>query len=237
MWKANILTLFPEMFPGPLSLSITGRALKEAICTITTFQLRDFALDKHQTVDDTPYGGGSGMVIRADVMARAIDERFIKNKLPIIYLSPRGELFNQYMAIDFASLPGINIICGRYEGIDERIFLEYNVREVSIGDYVLSSGDIAALPLLDACIRLLPGVLEEGEALKEESFGLSEEYRSLLEYPHYTRPFEWRGHKVPEVLLSGHHKKIKEWRLEQAKHKTRIIRPDLIELYTKGERK
>jgi tRNA (guanine37-N1)-methyltransferase len=239
MWKANILTFFPEIFPGPLALSVTGRALKEDICSIDTHQIRDYALDKHLSVDDTPYGGGGGMVMRADVLGRAIDKCFVKNNLPIVYLSPRGETFNQQMALDFASLAGLNIICGRFEGIDERVFLEYSIREVSLGDYVLSSGDIAAISLLDACIRLLPGVLEEGEALKEESFGLSEEYNYLLEYPHYTRPYEWKGHKVPEILISGHHKKIKEWRLEQAKQKTKVVRPDLLDRYSKdkGEKK
>lgn len=237
MWKANILTLFPEIFPGPLALSVTGRALKEKIWGIHAHQIRDFAIDKHQTVDDTPYGGGSGMVMRADILANAIEGCFAQNNLPIIYLSPRGKAFNQQMALEFSNLQGLNIICGRFEGIDERIFLEYSIREVSLGDYVLSSGDIAAIPLLDTCIRLLPGVLEEGEALKEESFGLSEEYSCLLEYPHYTRPVEWKGHKVPEILLSGHHKKINEWRLEQAKQKTKMVRPDLLERYNKGEKK
>lgn len=235
MWQVNLLTLFPEIFPGSLGLSIAGNALKDGIWDLKVAQIRDYAPDKHQTVDDTPYGGGGGMVMRPDVLSSAIDTNFVPNGNPIIYLSPRGKVFNQTLANELVSYPGINILCGRFEGVDERLFLEYKIQEISLGDFVLSSGDAAAIPILDACIRLLPNVLDEEVALQEESFGNSEEYKNLLEYPHYTRPQEWRGHQVPEVLLSGHHAKIKMWRLEQAKLKTKIVRPDLLDRCNKGE--
>jgi tRNA (guanine37-N1)-methyltransferase len=228
-WSVNILSLFPEIFPGPLGLSVTGNGLKSAIWELNAYQIRDHALDKHKTVDDYAYGGGSGMVMKADVLARAIDNVFIPNELPIYYLSPRGKVFNQDVAREIVSAPGMNILCGRFEGIDERLFLEYKIVELSLGDFVLSSGDVAAIPIIDTCVRLLPGILEEKGALEEESFGDNEEYRYLLEYPHYTRPAEWRGHNVPDVLKSGHHEKINKWRLEQAKLKTEIVRPDLLD--------
>lgn len=236
MWQVNILTLFPEIFPGALGLSVTGNALTSGICSLTTHQIRDYALDKHHTVDDAPYGGGNGMVLRADVLGHAIEKCFLPNNNPIIYLSPRGQVFNQDLAREFSAWPGINILCGRYEGVDERIFSEYTIREISVGDFVLSSGDVAAVPILDACIRLLPNVLEEGDALIEESFGNGREYKNLLEYPHYTRPYEWNGHTVPDILVSGHHANIDKWRLEQAKLKTKLIRPELWDRCTKGER-
>jgi tRNA (guanine37-N1)-methyltransferase len=235
MWDVNVLTLFPEIFPGPLGLSITGNALDKGIWSLKAHQIRDYAKDKHKTVDDAAYGGGTGLLLKPDVLADALDHCFIPNANPIIYLSPRGQVFNQEIARELANNKGINLLCGRYEGVDERIFLEYNIREISIGDYVLSCGDIAALPLLDACIRLLDGVLDEGDALAEESFGSKDGYKHLLEYPHYTRPYEWRGHKVPDILLSGHHLNIEKWRLEQAKNKTRIVRPDLWDRCNKGE--
>lgn len=228
MWQVNILTLFPEIFPGPLSLSVTGNAITSGLWQLNTHQIRDFASDKHKTVDDYPYGGGSGMVMKADVLADAIDAVFVPNKLPIYYLSPRGIPFTQDVARSLSKSDGINLLCGRFEGIDERLFLEYNIIELSLGDFVLSSGDVAAIPIIDACVRLIPGVLEEKGALEEESFGDSEQYRNLLEYPHYTRPAQWRGHSVPDVLVSGHHKNIEKWRLEQAKLKTEIVRPDLL---------
>ena len=237
MWRVNLLTLFPEIFPGPLGLSIAGNALRNNIWNLNVAQIKDYAPDKHQTVDDTPYGGGGGMVMRADVLGSAIEAQFLPNNYPIIYLSPRGKVFNQQMATELISTPGINILCGRFEGVDERLFIEYKIREISLGDFVLSSGDVAAIPILDACIRLLPGVLDEEDALQEESFGKSREYENLLEYPHYTRPQEWRGHQVPEILLSGHHAKIKMWRLEQAKLKTKVVRPDLLDRCNKGESK
>ncbi len=235
MWQVNLLTLFPEIFPGPLGLSIAGKALNDGIWGLHVAQIRDYATDKHQTVDDVPYGGGGGMVMRADILSAAIEENFLANGNPVIYLSPRGHMFNQQLANELVSYPGINILCGRFEGSDERLFLEYKIREISLGDFVLSSGDTAAIPMLDACIRLLPGVLDEDVALQEESFGNSGEYKNLLEYPHYTRPQTWRGHQVPEVLLSGHHAKVKMWRLEQAKLKTKIVRPDLLDRCKKGE--
>lgn len=228
MWKVNILTLFPEIFPGPLGLSMTGKALKAGLWECNVFNIRDFALNKHKTVDDSPYGGGTGMVIKADVLANAIDN-CLDLSMPIIYLSPRGKLFNQPLAQGFAAQKGINLICGRFEGVDERIFLEYSITEVSIGDYVLSSGDVAALPFIDACIRHIPGVLDEKDALLEETFGLDEKYANLLEYPHYTKPAEWLGHEVPDVLLSGNHKNINEWRLQKAIEKTKDVRPELLD--------
>ncbi len=235
-WLVNLLTLFPEIFPGPLSLSITGNAMKDGIWDLKAHQIRNYAFDKYGTVDDPPYGGGNGMVMRADVLGNAIDNCFDK-KAPIYYFSPRGQVFNQNMAREIIKNPKINLLCGRFEGVDERLFLEYKITQISIGDYVLSSGDVAAIPFLDACIRLLPGVLDDGDALKEESFGDDEKYRNLLEYPHYTRPPEWRGHKVPEILTSGHHAEIDKWRLQKAKDITQIARPDLWDQYNKGEKK
>jgi tRNA (guanine37-N1)-methyltransferase len=227
-WKVEILTLFPEIFPGALNFSVTGRALKNKLCEINATDIRDFASDKYQTVDDYPYGGGIGMVTKPDVLGRAIEAKFLTNKAPIVYLSPRGKVFKQQDAHELAQGEGLNLICGRFEGIDERVILEYNVQEFSLGDYVLTSGDVAAFPFLDCCIRLLPGVIEDEEALLEESFAIAGDYKGLLEYPHYTRPAVWKDHSVPDVLLSGDHAKIKKWRLEQAKLKTATVRPDLL---------
>ncbi len=235
-WLVNILTLFPEIFPGPLSLSITGNALKDGLWALKANNIRDYAFDKYGTVDDPPYGGGNGMVMRADVLGHAIDKCF-KKEVPIYYFSPRGKVFDQEVARDIVQNPEINLLCGRFEGVDERLFIEYKITQISIGDYVVSSGDVAAIPFLDACIRLLPSVLDDGAALKEESFGDDERYRKLLEYPHYTRPPEWRGHTVPEVLTSGHHAEIDKWRLNQARNITKIARPDLWDQYNKGEKK
>jgi tRNA (guanine37-N1)-methyltransferase len=235
-WNINILTLFPELYPGPLGLSIIGNAMKKGIWQLNASNIRDYGLGKHQTVDDTPYGGGGGMVIKPDVLGAAIEDKFIPNRMPIIYLSPRGKIFNQNMARDLINnTGGLNFVCGRYEGIDERVINEYSIVEVSIGDFVLSSGDLAAIALLDACIRLLPGVLCEHNALSEESFGASMEYQYLLEYPHYTKPYEWKGTIVPDVLASGNHKNIKKWRLEQAQLKTKQVRPDLWDQYCKAQ--
>jgi len=235
-WRVNILTLFPEIFPGPLSYSITGNALKNRAVELVTHQIRDYAFDNYKTVDDSPYGGGNGMVMRADVLGNAMDKCFNLDN-PIYYLSPKGEKFSQKLAVNTISHPEINILCGRFEGVDERLFLEYKISQISIGDFVLTSGDIAAIPFLDACIRMLPNVLEDGQALQEESFGLDEKYCNLLEYPHYTRPQEWRGHEVPEILTSGHHAKINSWRLKEAQNLTKIARPDIWDLYNKGEKK
>lgn len=232
-WQVNILTFFPELFPGPLNLSVVGRSLAKDLWRLKVKNIRDYAFNKHMTIDDTPYGGGDGMVLRADVMANAIRDVFDPNN-PIIYLSPRGELFNQNMARDMISMhKGINIICGRFEGIDERVLEKFNVKEISIGDYVLSSGDIAAYVLIDTCVRNIPGVLHSYDSLQEESFGASSEYRGLLEYPHYTKPQEFEGLMVPDVLLSGNHQKIREWRLGKAREKTFNTRPDLWQKYAK----
>jgi tRNA (guanine37-N1)-methyltransferase len=230
-WGTTILTLFPEMFPGPLGCSIAGRALKSGIWNLETHNIRDFALDKHQSVDDKPFGGGSGMVMRPDILGQAIDyTRITHPNSPIIYMSPRGRLLTQPKVREFANLDHITILCGRFEGIDERVITYYNIEEFSIGDYILSGGEIAAFALLDACIRVLPGVLEKEIVTQEESFGQGV-YHNLLEYPHYTRPANWKGLMVPEMLLSGHHEKISNWRLEQALDITERRRADLWQKY------
>ncbi|KIE05673.1 tRNA (guanine-N(1)-)-methyltransferase [Candidatus Jidaibacter acanthamoeba] len=238
VWKVSILTLFPGIYPGALNSSIIGNALEAGIWGLDVYNIRDFAHDKHKTVDDTTYGGGAGLVIKPDIMGAAIDSCFISNNKPIYYLTPRGKVFNQKIAKEIISehSSGINIICGRYEGIDERIFTEYNIAEISMGDYVVSSGDIALFPLIDCCVRLLPGVLEKSEALDNESFGAGK-FENLLEYPHFTKPSNWRGHEVPDVLLSGNHQEIEKWRLKQAEIKTKNARSDLWNQYIKGEKK
>jgi len=237
MWSVCLLTLFPDLFPGPLAYSITGRALNNDLCKIKTVNIRDYATDKHKTVDDSPYGGGGGMVMRADVLGLAIEDNFLFNENEIIYLSPRGKVFNQDMAKELIQRNGINIICGRFEGIDDRIINEYKIREVSIGDFVLSSGDIAVYPFLDACIRLLPGSLGNNNSLDQETFGYDSDYSMLLEYPHFTKPQAWKSRLVPDVLLSGNHQLIKDWRLEQAKQKTKDVRPDLWNRYFSRNKK
>lgn len=224
-WQVSILTLFPELFPGPLGKSVTGRGLEQNLWSINIYNIRDYADNKHRTVDDIPYGGGSGMVMRPDVLSNAINKTCNGQKL--IYLSPRGKLFNQEIARNLAKEPGMNLICGRFEGIDERVIEKFNIEEISIGDYILSSGDLAAYILIDACLRNIPGILNCHESLQEESFGNSPEYSTLLEYPQYTRPMIFDGLPVPDILLGGNHKKIKEWRLIQAKKKTAQSRPDL----------
>ncbi|RZI47463.1 tRNA (guanosine(37)-N1)-methyltransferase TrmD [Rickettsiales endosymbiont of Peranema trichophorum] len=231
MWTVTILTLFPAIYPGQLELSVVGKALNKE-WSLEVYNIRDYAENRHSNVDDKTYGGGAGMVIRPDVLGNAIDQCFITNNKPIYYLSPRGKLFDQQIAREMVQMTsGINIICGRYEGVDERIFKEYNVEEISMGDFVVSSGDVVLPSLIDCCVRMLPGVLKE-EALSSESFGLSCGYSCLLEHPHYTRPYEWRTHKVPDVLVSGHHKRIEEWRLQEAQLKTKDLRPDLWKRYT-----
>ncbi|MFN7662955.1 MAG: tRNA (guanosine(37)-N1)-methyltransferase TrmD [Alphaproteobacteria bacterium] len=219
MWHTTVFTLFPEMFPGPLGESVTGRSLRHH-WTLDTVNIRDFAQDKHQTVDDTCFGGGPGMVMRPDVLDAALNSQ--DSDLPLVYLTPRGCTLTQTMVKNFASLPRIGLICGRYEGIDERILQTRQIQEVSIGDFVLSGGEIAAFVFIDACVRLLPGVIGNDQSCVQESFE-----NNLLEYPHYTKPREWKGIKVPDVLLSGHHEKIKAWRHEQACDITRKRRPDL----------
>ncbi|MBS7790471.1 tRNA (guanosine(37)-N1)-methyltransferase TrmD [Roseococcus sp. SDR] len=222
-WHATILTLFPEMFPGPLGVSLAGRALREGIWRCEALDIRSFATDRHRTVDDTPFGGGAGMVMRPDVADTAIAAAMPDgDRRPLVYLTPRGRLLDQAMVRDFAAGPGIVLFCGRYEGLDQRVIEARGMREVSLGDYVLSGGEVAALALLDACVRLLPGVMGAAESAVEESHSAG-----LLEYPHYTRPAEWQGRAVPPVLLSGHHAEVARWRRHQSEAATRERRPDL----------
>ena len=224
-WNANVLTLYPEMFPGPLAHSLAGRALDDGIWSLETVQIRDFATDKHRSVDDTPAGGGAGMVMRADVLAAAVDHVLKRHpQAPVIAMTPRGLPLTQLLVRALAAGPGVSILCGRFEGIDERLFEARTIIPVSIGDYVLSGGETGALVLLDACIRLLPGVMGAATSGVEESFEAG-----LLEYPHYTRPTEWEGRTIPEVLRSGDHAKIAAWRKARAEEDTRSRRPDLIE--------
>jgi tRNA (guanine37-N1)-methyltransferase len=225
-FHATILTLYPEMFPGPLGHSMAGRAMAEGIWSCAATNIRDFAVDRHRTVDDTPAGGGAGMVLRADVVARAVDDaRQAQTGLPILAMTPRGRPITQARVRLLASGPGVIILCGRFEGFDERLFeARPEIEQVSMGDVVLSGGEPAALMLLDACIRLLPGVMGASLSGDEESFE-----NGLLEYPHYTRPVEWEGRTIPEVLRSGDHAKIAAWRKQRAEDDTRLRRPDLWE--------
>lgn len=225
-WRATVLTILPEMFPGPLGASLAGRALVEGKWEFGIIDIRDFATNKHRSVDDTPAGGGAGMVMRADIAATAIDaaRKGAAPDTPVLYLSPRGTPLTQGRVRELAKGPGAILLCGRFEGIDERVLEARNVEEVSIGDYVLSGGELAAMVLIDACVRLLPGVAGNQSSLAEESFA-----EGLLEYPHYTRPREWEGHAIPEVLLSGDHRKIADWRREQTEKLTKARRPDLWE--------
>jgi tRNA (guanine37-N1)-methyltransferase len=224
-WTARILTLFPDMFPGPLGLSLAGKALQDDVWRLEAIDIRDFADDRHRTVDDAPFGGGPGMVMRADVLDRALDA-VTTPEMPTVYLTPRGSRFDQAKARELAAAPGVSILCGRFEGVDQRVLEARGLMEISIGDFVLSGGEPAAIVMLDACVRLLPGVIGAQETLEEESFE-----HGLLEYPHYTRPAEWQGRAVPDILLSGHHEKIRAWRLAQAEQTTRQRRPDLWARY------
>lgn len=226
-FKARILTLYPEMFPGLLSYSLAGQALARGIWSLETVQIRDFALDKHHSVDDTPAGGGAGMVMRADVLAAALDS--CPHDSPRLLMSPRGKVFNQTYARSLACESGITLVCGRFEGVDERIIEARELQEVSIGDYILSGGETAALVLLDAIVRLLPGVMGNQTSAKCESFE-----NGLLEYPQYTRPSLFEGRTIPSVLTSGHHKAIADWRQQQAELLTRQRRPDLYARYHKN---
>ena len=227
-FQATVLTLYPEMFPGPLGVSLAGRAREEGKWSLDAVQIRDFAIDKHRTVDDTPAGGGAGMVLRADVLAAAIDHaRADQSNRPVIAMTPRGKPLTQARVRELSAGPGVIILCGRFEGFDERIFAARDVEEVSVGDIVLSGGEPAALMLLDACIRLLPGVMGAASSGTEESFE-----QGLLEYPHFTRPAEWEGRTIPEVLRSGDHAKIAAWRKSQSEIDTRLRRPDLWERHT-----
>ena len=224
-FTATILTLYPEMFPGPLGVSLAGRALGEGAWALDPIQIRDFATDKHRSVDDTPAGGGAGMVLRCDVIAAAVDHAIQRQPdAPILAMTPRGRPITQQRIRELANGPGVIILCGRFEGFDERIFEGRTIEEVSVGDIVLSGGEPAALMVLDACIRLLPGVMGAASSGHEESFE-----NGLLEYPQYTRPAEWEGRAIPEVLRSGDHAKIAGWRQRQSENDTRLRRPDLWE--------
>ena len=227
-WSACVLTLFPEMFPGMLGHSLVGRALEESRWSLDTIQIRDFAYDKHQNVDDTPCGGGAGLVMKPEVVSAALDEA--ASRFPLakkVYLTPKGKTLTQSKVRELADSAGVILLCGRYEGIDQRVLDEHDdIEEISIGDYVLSGGESAATVLLDACVRLLPGVIGKEASHEDESFE-----GGLLEYPHYTRPRLWRGREVPEVLLSGNHEKILNWRKTQAQRITQERRPDLWEAY------
>jgi len=231
-WSATVLTLFPEMFPGPLGQSLAGKALKNGLWQLETVDIRDFARDKHRSVDDAPFGGGPGMVMRADILAGAVDHlrpSMAADAARVMYLSPRGRRLDQALVRELAGLDTLVLICGRFEGVDQRALEGREIEEVSVGDYVLSGGETAALVLLDAVVRLLPGVIGDQAALEEESFA-----QGLLEYPQYTRPQTWEGREVPAVLTSGHHEKIRAWRLAQAEALTRERRPDLWERYLRS---
>lgn len=226
-WSATVLTLFPEMFPGPLGVSLAGRALEAGIWRLEAVDIRSFATDRHRSVDDTPAGGGPGMVMRADVVAAAVDAVHpAGDARPLIYLSPRGRPLTQQRVRELAAGPGVTLLCGRFEGLDQRVIEARNMEEVSLGDFVLSGGEPAALALLDAVIRLLPGVMGKDASGEEESFE-----SGLLEYPHYTRPQEFEGRGIPPVLTSGDHKKVKAWRRAMAEETTRERRPDLWEKF------
>lgn len=234
-WTARVLTLFPEMFPGPLGASLAGKALEKGLWRLDVRDIRDFAEGKHRTVDDTPFGGGAGMVMRPDVVDRALAAvRGLPG--PAIYLTPRGRPLTQGLVREVAAAGGVTLLCGRYEGVDERVLEKHALVEVSIGDYVLSGGELAALVLIDAAVRLLPGVMGNEASSEEESFGAGFG-GVLLEHPHYTRPAEWDGLRVPEVLLTGHHEMIRRWRLAQAEKLTEERRPDLWARYLERKKK
>jgi tRNA (guanine37-N1)-methyltransferase len=222
-WRATVLTLFPELFPGPLAASLAGEALRQGLWALDTVSIREFGIGRHRAVDDTPAGGGAGMILRADVLGAAIDAASAdRAPLARIYLSPRGELMTQSLVRELAAGPGVLLLAGRFEGVDERVITARGLREVSIGDYVLSGGELAAMVLIDAAVRLLPGVIGKAASLEQESFEAG-----LLEYPQYTRPREWEGLGLPGVLLSGDHQRIAEWRRAEAERITRERRPDL----------
>jgi tRNA (guanine37-N1)-methyltransferase len=229
-WRAQILTLFPTAFPGVLGESLTGRALKDGLWQLETFDLRDYGIGKHRNVDDTPAGGGAGMVLRADVLDAAITDArsSAKGVMPLIYLSPRGRPMDQALMHDLSKADGVTLLCGRFEGVDERILDHYNIIEISLGDFVMTGGELAAQAMIDATVRLLPGVLGNMASTEEESFS-----SGLLEHPHYTKPAEWQGHTIPDVLLSGNHAKINAWRKDQSEQITKNRRPDLWDAHTK----
>jgi tRNA (guanine37-N1)-methyltransferase len=230
MWAATVLTLFPELFPGPVGASLAGKALEQAIWALNVINIRDFGIGGHRAVDDTPAGGGAGMVLRADVAATAIDaaRASAPAACPLIYLSARGKPLTQARVRELASGPGVVLFCGRFEGLDERVIASRQMEEIAVGDFVLAGGEIPAMALLDACVRLLPGVMGSADSAAEESFETG-----LLEYPHYTRPREFEGQEIPAVLMGGNHREIADWRLGEAERVTRQRRPDLWALYEK----
>ena len=228
MWQAQVFTLYPEVFPGPLSKGLYGKALSKKLWNLNIVNIRDAAEDKHKTVDDTPYGGGSGMLLKPDVLAKSLDQNEIKGGR-IIYLSPKGKKFDQNYAQELSDEKSISLICGHFEGVDERVLATRNIEEISIGDYVLSGGESAAYVVIDSILRLLPGVLGNENSKLDETFE-----NGLLEYPQYTKPQIWEEKAVPDVLLSGDHNKIKHWRLSQSEAITRVRRPDLWEKYKKN---
>lgn len=230
-FKVKILTIFPKMFPGPLGMSLAGNSLKNNNWNLEVINIRDFGNTKHKNIDDEPFGGGNGLVMRADVLGNALDFACKNMENPqIFYPSPRGKIFSQSFAKEILNLKEIIIICGRFEGIDERIIDEYNVRQICIGDYILSGGEIAAFAILDSIIRLIPGTLANPDTLNEESFNFIDNIGTLLEYPQYTRPSRWRNRDVPEILLSGNHKLIEKWRLDESIRITKSLRPDLLKI-------
>ena len=228
MWEAKVFTLYPEIFPGPLSKGLYGKALSKDLWNLKVVNIRDVAEDKHKTVDDTPYGGGSGMLLKADVLAKSLDQNKTEGE-KIIYLSPKGKKFDQLYAQELSKEKSVSFICGHFEGVDERVLSSRNIEEVSIGDYILSGGETAAFVIIDSILRLLPGVLGNENSKMDESFA-----NGLLEYPQYTKPQIWEEKTVPEVLLSGDHSKIKDWRLSQSEAITRDRRPDLWQKYKKN---
>ena len=227
MFQAQVFTLYPEVFPGPLAKGLYGKALSNKLWNLSVINIRDAATDKHKTVDDTPYGGGTGMLLKADILANSLDQK-VKKGERVFYLSPKGKKFDQKLAQDLSKETSISLICGHFEGVDERVLTTRNIEELSIGDYVLSGGETAALVVLDSILRLLPGVLGNVKSSIDETFE-----NGLLEYPQYTKPQIWEEKSVPEVLLSGDHAKIKDWRLSQSEAITRVRRPDLWQKYKK----
>ncbi|MFK7836014.1 MAG: tRNA (guanosine(37)-N1)-methyltransferase TrmD [Sulfitobacter sp.] len=225
VWQARIITLFPELFPGVLGASLTGKALQDGLWQLHTHDLRPYGIGKHRNVDDTPAGGGAGMVLRADVVGRAVADATAKarGRWPILYMSPRGQRFDQAMARDLSTCAGVTMLCGRFEGVDERVIEHYGIQEVSLGDFVMTGGELAAQAMIDATVRLLPGVLGNADSTVEESHS-----NGLLEHPQYTRPATWMGRDIPPVLMSGNHKEIAKWRAQKALEITRARRPDMI---------
>ena len=232
-WQARIITLFPEMFPGPLNFSLSGKALSKNLWDLQTINIRDFGTGKHQSVDDTPAGGGAGMILKPNIVDNALraatqDFKTSKEAWPLIYVTPHGKKFTQDMAFRFSKAKGIVLVCGRYEGIDTRVINKWNLEEVSLGDFILSGGELVSYVIIEAVVRLLPGVLGNKESILEESFS-----NGLLEYPQYTKPSSWDGHKIPEVLMSGNHQEIKQWRKKQSEKITKEKRPDLWQKFKK----